>query len=212
MQEIIKWLNCNNGAVMAGLTFVYVVATILICYYNHKSAVAAQQQTAESQRQFEEQNRAHIIPKFGVLEGELYCLVFQNIGKTMADNLQIVISPNWIDCLKQTQKNSNTVFTLEKLSTLKVFLAAEDKYMYPICVPADGTSDYALLCKYPLKISIRYTSSGKPYEEDFELPMKGINCIINNSNYIRMEQKKRKSIEEISVQLGIISDTLNKLE
>ena len=70
MQEIIKWLNCNNGAVMAGLTFVYVVATILICYYNHKSAVAAQQQTAESQRQFEEQNRAHIIPKFGVLEGE----------------------------------------------------------------------------------------------------------------------------------------------
>lgn len=64
MQTIINWLNCNNGAVMAILTFVYVVATILICSCNHKSAVATQQQTAESQRQFEEQNRAHIIPKF----------------------------------------------------------------------------------------------------------------------------------------------------
>ncbi len=210
MRTIIEWLNNNNGAIMAILTFVYVVATILICYYNHKSAIATQRQTAESQRQFEEQNRAHIIPKFGVLEGQLYCLVFQNIGRTMADNLQIVVSPNWIDCLKKTQKNSNTGFTLEKLSKLKVFLAAEDKYMYPICVPADGTNDYTLLCKYPLKISISYTSSGKLYEEYFELQMKGINCIINDSNYIRMEQKKRKSIEEISTQLEKISNTLNK--
>lgn len=212
MQTIINWLNCNNGAVMAILTFVYVAATILICSYNHKSAIAAQQQTAESRKQFEEQNRAHVIPKFDVLEGQLYCIVFQNIGKTMADNLQIIVSPDWIDCLKKTQKNSDTGFTLEKLSTLKVFLAAEDKYMYPICIPADGTNDYSLLCQCPLTISISYTSAGKPYKENFELPMKGINCLINNSNYVRMEQKKRESINDISTQLAKISNNLHKPE
>ena len=84
--------------------------------------------------------------------------------------------------------------------------------MYPVCIPADGTNDYSLLCQHPLKISISYTSAGKPYTENFELPMKGINCIINNSNYVRMEMKKQKSLESISNQLKKISNALNKFE
>lgn len=36
---------------MFGITFIYVVATILICLFNHRSAKAAQDQLAESQKQ-----------------------------------------------------------------------------------------------------------------------------------------------------------------
>lgn len=36
---------------MFGITFIYVVATILICLFNHRSAKAAQEQLAESQKQ-----------------------------------------------------------------------------------------------------------------------------------------------------------------
>lgn len=44
------------------------------------------------------------------------------------------------------------------------------------------------------------------YNEQFELPMKGINCIINTSDYVRMEQKKRDSLDKIEKQLEKIAE------
>lgn len=206
MNELISWMNSNNGFVMAILTFVYVIATIFICVFNGKSASATRKQTEEAQRQFEENNRAHVIPRFVTLEGQLYCLAFHNIGKTMAEKLIINISPEWLECLKNTQKNSKVAETLKSLRKIEIFLPADDKYMYPICVPADGTGDYSRLCEKPLRIDIEYYSREKQYKEQFELPMKGINCIINTSDYVRMEQKKRDSIDKIGEQLEKIVD------
>lgn len=205
MKELIIWMNNNNGFVMAVLTFVYVIATIFICIFNGKSASATRRQTEEAQRQFEESNRAHVIPRFVTLEGQLYCLAFHNIGKTMAEKLVIKISSEWLECLRNTQKNSEVAETLEKLKEIEIFLPADEKYMYPICVLADGTGDYLKLCEKPLRINIEYYSGGKPYKEQFELPMKGINCIINTSDYVRMEHKKRDSIDKIGKQLEKIA-------
>lgn len=47
--EIINFFNNNEGFVMCFLTLVYVIATILICVFNHRSAVASIRQTLESQ-------------------------------------------------------------------------------------------------------------------------------------------------------------------
>ena len=205
MNEMIAWMNSNNGFVMAVLTFVYVIATIFICVFNGKSASATRRQTEEAQRQFEENNRAHVIPRFVTLEGQLYCLAFHNIGKTMAEKLVINVSSEWLECLRNTQKNSNVADTLEKLKDIEIFLPADDKYMYSICVPADGTGDYMKLCEKPLIINVQYYSGEKMYKERFELPLKGINCLINTSNYVRMEQKKRDSLDEIGKQLEKIA-------
>ena len=35
MSEIINWANVNNGFIMAVLTLVYVIATIIICLFNY---------------------------------------------------------------------------------------------------------------------------------------------------------------------------------
>lgn len=203
---MITWINDNNGFVMAILTFVYVIATIFICIYNGKSAMATRKQTEESQRQFVESNRAHVIPRFITLEGQLYCLAFHNIGKTMAEKLLIDVSSEWLNCLRNTEKNAGVAETLENLKKIEIFLPAEDKYVYSICVPADGTGDYQKLCEKPLIIDIQYYSDGKKYKEKFELPMKGINCIINASDYVRMEQKKRESLHEIGKQIQKIAE------
>lgn len=61
------------------------------------------------------------------------------------------------------------------------------------------------LCEKPLIINVQYYSGEKMYKERFELPMKGINCLINTSNYVRMEQKKRDSLDEIGKQLEKIA-------
>lgn len=156
MKELITWMNNNNGFVMAVLTFVYVIATIFICIFNGKSASATRRQTEEAQRQFEESNRAHVIPRFVTLEGQLYCLAFHNIGKTMAEKLIINISAKWLECLRSTEKNSSVADTLQKLKDIEIFLPADDKYVYSICVPADGTGDYMKLCEKPLIIDIQY--------------------------------------------------------
>ena len=47
---------------MVGITFVYVIATILICFFNGKAAKATREQVAESKRQFEETQRFQVIP------------------------------------------------------------------------------------------------------------------------------------------------------
>lgn len=45
---MLSWLNENNGALMVVITAIYVFATILICYFNGKSASAAQKQIIET--------------------------------------------------------------------------------------------------------------------------------------------------------------------
>lgn len=52
--------------VMVWITAVYVIATILICYANLKSARATREQVLESQRQFEETKRLERMPYFDV--------------------------------------------------------------------------------------------------------------------------------------------------
>ena len=53
MKELIEFLNDNQGAFMVIITFVYVIATIIICSANIKSAKVTKEQLEESKRQFE---------------------------------------------------------------------------------------------------------------------------------------------------------------
>ncbi len=48
---MIEWINDNNGFVMAVITIIYVVATIIICVFNGRSAKASREQITASQRQ-----------------------------------------------------------------------------------------------------------------------------------------------------------------
>ena len=54
MSTYIHWLNNNQGFVMCLLTFVYVVATIVIVYYNKKSI-------KEMIKTREEDNRPYVL-------------------------------------------------------------------------------------------------------------------------------------------------------
>lgn len=55
MSTIADWL-------MVGITAVYVIATIVICIFNGKSAKASREQIDESQRQFEDTKRLGAMP------------------------------------------------------------------------------------------------------------------------------------------------------
>lgn len=125
MQEIIQWSNANSGFIMALLTLVYVIATILICIFNYKSAKATKEQTKESYSQFIENNRAHIVPKIIELEGEMLCLSFQNIGKDIATEVIIDVNEKWLKKLELTKTFPEVANSLKKLKTKKIFLTVD---------------------------------------------------------------------------------------
>ncbi|MBO4914179.1 MAG: hypothetical protein J5449_03150 [Oscillospiraceae bacterium] len=59
MPTITDWL-------MVGITAVYVVATIMICWANINSAKATREQIAESKKQFEETKRISVLPELWI--------------------------------------------------------------------------------------------------------------------------------------------------
>lgn len=62
MEGIIRFLDVHNGSLMVIITLMYVLATILICYFNGKSAKATQDQIKESRKQYEETKRLQMMP------------------------------------------------------------------------------------------------------------------------------------------------------
>lgn len=60
MPMITDWL-------MVIITSIYVIATILICVFNGKSARATREQIAESQRQYDDTQRLQMMPYFEIM-------------------------------------------------------------------------------------------------------------------------------------------------
>lgn len=85
--DLIKWVNDNQGFVMSILTLVYVVATIIIMYYNRKTI-------REMQITREEESRPYV---FIYLDkdprDEWFYLRIRNYGKVGARIEKVVISP-----------------------------------------------------------------------------------------------------------------------
>ncbi len=116
--RIIDFLNTNHEALMVIITFVYVVATVAICWANIKSAIATRDQLAESKKQYNETKRLENMPccylnaeekRNGLFEsveltekitGDIISKGFEfeieNIGKGIAKDTRILISTNLI--------------------------------------------------------------------------------------------------------------------
>ena len=88
---------------MFWITFIYVVATCFICYFNHQSAKASREQLAEMRKQYQEENRPNIEVEF-VYERRLwYYIRFVNHGKKTAQHVNIQLSQEFIDSLPKAE-------------------------------------------------------------------------------------------------------------
>lgn len=206
--EVLSWLNSNSGALSAILTLVYVVATIFICVFNFNSAKESRNQVMEMRLQYEESTRARIIPKLEFLEGQLACLVFQNVGQSFANDIIIDVADDWLTILESIDERINTLHTantLRKLKTTPVFLPQSEKYMYSLCAAADGTDNLVKLLETPLNVAISYKSGVKSYSESFTLSFEGNGYLINTSDYLRIEQKKRNALDSIASSVKTIA-------
>ena len=211
MKELIEWLNYNEGFIMAILTFVYVIATILICIFNYKSASATKEQIKESNKQFIENNRAHVIPKIIVLEGEMICLCFQNIGKDIATNLIINVSEEWLKKLETTKTFPEVASSLRKLKKEEVFLTVDQQLVYGICIPGNGPRDFKDLGEEILTIDLSYKTLNNNYSEKFSIPLEAYNFMVDQSDYTRLTKKQIYQMREINKELKNINNSLKRI-
>lgn len=79
--NIIDWLNSNSGAVMAFLTFFYVIATIALCISSHRSIRIAKQLHRDI-------HRPVVVCDFVIIHTVTYFRI-RNIGTVSACNLRI---------------------------------------------------------------------------------------------------------------------------
>ena len=91
---------------MVVLTAIYVLATILICYYNYGATKASRDQAAEMRRQYEEDNRPYITVELIYERKVFYGLRFSNHGKRVLLELgNIMISTSAQTNSVKTQTN-----------------------------------------------------------------------------------------------------------
>ena len=112
MTEVICFLDQHEGSLMVLITAVYVLATILICWANIKSAKAAQEQLTEARRQYVEENRPRITYEV-IFENRMwYGMRFTNHGRRVATHVQIKFD---LDFLNSLSKDS----AIDRLNTLQ---------------------------------------------------------------------------------------------
>lgn len=89
--------------IMVGITFVYVVATIFICYFNGKAAKASQGQIEEMKRQYALTNRPIITVDVFFEKRLVWVLRFTNRGAATAYNVKINFDKEFTDSIPETK-------------------------------------------------------------------------------------------------------------
>lgn len=86
---------------MVVLTAVYVIATILICYYSYCSAKASMEQTQELRRQYLAENRLYITVEVIFEQRVYYGPRLTNHGKRVANHVKIQFDSIFLDSLDE---------------------------------------------------------------------------------------------------------------
>lgn len=126
---------------MVIITTVYVIATIVICFYNGKSARAAREQTETARlqidemiRQYNESNRPFVIIRFEIIRSGLLCFVLENTGSMAAIDLKIKINDGFIKGIEKLDKQirlreiTNSSLYLSTHQKIYIFLGAQTHF------------------------------------------------------------------------------------
>lgn len=144
---------------MFWITFVYVVATCFICYFNHQSAKASREQLLEMKKQFDEENRPVIEVEFIYERRTWYGIRFVNHGKRTAQDVSIQLSQEFIDSLPKENMRSLLSKQKDKKCIIgvgqhfDVFIGGNELRGNPNMVPISGI--------------ITYQSNGEKFSCDF---------------------------------------------
>lgn len=186
---------------MVALTGIYVVATIIICYFNYGSTKAAREQAAEMRRQYEEENRPYITAELIYERKTFYGLRFSNHGKRLANHVAIQLEQTFIDSIDELSFKK----ALERSQGKECIIGIGQHYDLYF-----GSNEFrAKVEKKPLAGVVTYQDSGHHYSEefciDFESYATFYSINTDTDDFLKEIKSQTKALKEISETLDEIA-------
>ena len=179
---------------MVIITAVYVVATIVICVFNGKSAKASKEQTETARqqidemiRQYNELNRPFVIIRFEVIRSGLLCFVVENIGTVAAKDVTIKLNDEFLDNLEKENEQTG----LREISESTLFLASHQKFY----ILLGGQPHFSNIASVTAKFDVLY--NGK-YNEHTEIDLWQYRYMLTYSSELEDISQHLKHIEHES--------------
>lgn len=178
--------------VMVAITCVYVIATIAICYYNKKSADAANLQAEVAQLQMKEMlaqykavNRPIITIRFDVIRSGLMCFIVENEGPLPARNVIIKINQEFLDNIKDEKDKE----WIEAMNTSDLFLASKQQLYF--CL--GGMPQFDNVSKVKAIFDITYNGV---FEEHIEIDIRQYRSTLIYNSALEDISKHLKQVKE----------------
>lgn len=118
--------------IMVEITTVYVVATILICFFNYKAAKATKEQTQEMKNQFYAVNRPIVTVEIAFIKKMFWAVRFVNHGTQTAFDTRVIFDDEFINSIPNELfktkliEEKDAVFTLGVNQCHDVFIGEKD--------------------------------------------------------------------------------------
>lgn len=145
--------------IMIAITTVYVVATILICVFNYRSAKATREQVAESKRQFDESNRPYISCEYILVKRLFHGIKFVNHGTKVAEKVKMSLNQKFIDSLT----NEKLKQSIKKINEYEYTIGIGQSYDFFFATANDKNGKSF----EPLQVEIEYADKSNGYTETF---------------------------------------------
>lgn len=169
---------------MVVITAIYVVATIIICYFNGKSAKAAKMQTDEMIKQYNLANRPNVTIHFDIIRSGLLCFVVENEGTSPAHNVSIKINKDFLEGVNgEVERNR-----LEGMANSEMYLASRQK----IYILLGGQLEFSKLAQKVAEIDIKYDG----YEEHTSIDLNQYGMFLVYSSPLEDISQYMKKIKE----------------
>ncbi len=202
MASITDWL-------MVGITTVYVIATVLICIFNAKSAKAMKEQTEELRTQFYMVNRPIITVEIVLMKGAFWAIRLTNRGTQTAFNVKLELDEDFILSIRDYAFTEKLIEEKRKEQTISVgqkydLIFGGNRY----------TETYE---KEPLTGRIIYKGyNGSVFAENFVIDMdKDISYFSVDSDIdgiINAINRQASDLQRISENVILLTNTINNLK
>jgi len=132
------------------MTGIYTIATILICFFTHRSTQAVREQVSEMKRQYDNENRAYIEVEVIYEQRAFYGLRLVNHGKRTATNVKVKIDHDFLDSIaiaeiefrSHIQKLRSQTFIIGVGQSYKFYLGSNKLRDNTHLMPVSGTISY----------------------------------------------------------------------
>lgn len=194
---------------MVIITSVYVIATILICVFNARSAKAAREQTEQMKLQFLQTNRPIVTVEIVYLKRAFWVLRFTNHGVDSAFNTTINLNQDFIESLPKENFRRMVGEEVKRVRTIGVnqhydmFFAATE-------LKAPNSVN-------PIKGSITYRGSNNTeYTDSFEINLDNYSTFYSVDSELEdiknAIQAQTKEITKVKQSIDNINCTTGKVK